>query len=168
MEITAFRLPPLDTNCYILTNSETGESVVVDAPYDAWAAASETVAKLNSRIVALLLTHGHFDHILDGWKFADAGIRIYANGSVLNNHLDRVSTHAVSVIINLDQDVDEPWPLEIHDHTGRPHNVTIKPGDMVLYESASCIHGRPWPLVGRAFVNVFRHFRPKENWDFKY
>jgi prolyl 4-hydroxylase len=87
-----------------------------------------------------------------------------SNGSVLNSHVDRVSTHAVSVIINVDQDVDEAWPLEIYSHDGSAHNVTIQQGDMLLYESASCIHGRPTPLNGRAFVNVFCHTRPKENW----
>jgi prolyl 4-hydroxylase len=96
------------------------------------------------------------------------GMRVYTAGAVLNNHVDRVSTHAISVIINVAQDVEEPWPLEIVDHKGVAHNVTIKTGDMVLYESASCIHGRPWPLLGRAFVNVFCHYRPTENWNFDY
>lgn len=31
---------------------------------------------------------------------------------------------------------------------------------MVLYESHSVIHGRPFPMKGRAFVNVFLHFQP--------
>jgi hypothetical protein len=39
-----------------------------------------------------------------------------------------------SCIINVDQDVDEPWPLEVYDHNGKAHNVTMVPGDMVLYE----------------------------------
>lgn len=39
-------------------------------------------------------------------------------------------------------------------------NVTMKPGDMVLYESGSLIHGRPFPLIGRSFANIFIHFEP--------
>jgi prolyl 4-hydroxylase len=36
----------------------------------------------------------------------------------------------------------------------------MEPGDMVLYESGSLIHGRPFPLVGRSFANIFIHFEP--------
>ena len=39
------------------------------------------------------------------------------------------------------QDVDEPWPMEIYDQDGNAHNVTLEPGDMLLFESASAIHG---------------------------
>ena len=37
------------------------------------------------------------------------------------------------------------------------------PGDMLLYESAACTHGRERPLNGRSFANIFVHFRPP-NW----
>jgi hypothetical protein len=63
-----------------------------------------------------------------------------------------------SAIINIDQDVDEPWPLEVYGHDGKAVNVTMEPGDMVLYESHSVIHGRPFPLKGNYFANVFIHF----------
>lgn len=39
------------------------------------------------------------------------------------------------------QDVDEPWPLEVIGHDGKAHNVTMEPGDLVLYESHSILHG---------------------------
>ena len=39
------------------------------------------------------------------------------------------------------QDVDEPWPLEVIGHDGKAYNVTMEPGDLVLYESHSIIHG---------------------------
>jgi len=38
----------------------------------------------------------------------------------------------------------------------------MKEGDMVLYESHSVIHGRPFPLKGREFANVFVHFEPAD------
>lgn len=52
------------------------------------------------------------------------------------------------------------WPLEVYGHDGLAHNVTMEPGDMVLYESHSVIHGRPFPLKGRFFANIFIHFEP--------
>lgn len=39
--------------------------------------------------------------------------RTYTNGSVLAMHVDTLQTHVVSAIINVDQDVAEPWLLKI-------------------------------------------------------
>lgn len=87
------------------------------------------------------------------------GIRVYYEGSVLAPHVDRLPLVS-SAIINVDQDLDEPWPLEVIGHDGKAVNVTMEPGDMVLYESHSVIHGRPFPLKGRFFANIFVHFEP--------
>ncbi|CAM9099657.1 unnamed protein product [Phaeothamnion confervicola] len=91
------------------------------------------------------------------------GIRLYTNGSWLANHIDTKNTHVISTIINVDQDVEEDWELEIFDHAGAAHHVTMVPGDMVLYESATCVHGRPVPLKGKYFANVFTHFKPVDD-----
>ena len=87
------------------------------------------------------------------------GIRVYTSGSILATHVDR-DPLITSAIINVGQDVDEPWPLEVYDHDGRAHNISMVPGDMVLYESHSVLHGRPFPLEGRYYANVFVHFKP--------
>jgi prolyl 4-hydroxylase len=103
--------------------------------------------------------------MLEGWtrqRLATTsvyGIRIYHNQSILSPHVDRLPLVA-SVIINVAQDVDEDWPLEVYDHEGVAHNITMEPGDMVLYESHSVIHGRPFRLNGAYFANVFIHFEP--------
>jgi len=81
------------------------------------------------------------------------GIRIYREGSILASHVDRLPLVS-SAIINVAQDVDEPWPLEVIGHDGKAANITMEPGDMVLYESHSTIHGRPFPLKGRFYANV--------------
>ncbi|MGE5672917.1 MAG: MBL fold metallo-hydrolase [Mycobacterium leprae] len=50
------------TNCYIIACTETGECAVVDPGVpDSWVA--ETVAANGLKPVAILLTHGHLDHI---------------------------------------------------------------------------------------------------------
>ena len=84
------------------------------------------------------------------------GIRVYKEGAILAPHVDRLPLVS-SAIINVDQDVDEPWPLEVIGHDGKAHNVTMVPGDMVLYESHSVLHGRPFPLKGRFMANVFMY-----------
>lgn len=75
------------------------------------------------------------------------GIRVYTSGSILAPHVDRDPLIS-SAIINVGQDVDEEWPLEVYDHEGLAHNITMTPGDVVLYESHSVLHGRPFPLRG--------------------
>lgn len=66
----------------------------------------------------------------------------------------------LSAIINVDQEVEEDWVLEVIGHDGIARNVTIQPGEMILYESHSLIHGRPYPLVGSMYANAFLHMEP--------
>ena len=87
------------------------------------------------------------------------GIRNYLRGTSLKVHRDRIETHIVSAILNIDQQVNEDWPLYIEDHHYRGHEVMLKPGEMVLYEGARLRHGRPTPLDGEGFANVFVHFK---------
>ena len=68
------------------------------------------------------------------------GIRVYKSKSILAPHVDRLPL-VTSAIINVAQDVDEDWPLEVIGHDGVAYNITMEPGDMVLYESHSVIHG---------------------------
>lgn len=106
--------------------------------------------------------------ILEKWSGVDLkptaayGIRVYGNNNFLNSHVDRLSTHVVSAILNLDQDVEEPWELEIYDHDGNAHEVVMEAGDMVFYESATCTHGRPKNFKGRFFANLFIHLKPSD------
>jgi hypothetical protein len=94
---------------------------------------------------------------------ASYGLRVYTNGSWLMSHVDRVQTHAVSAIVNVAQAVSRPWPLQIYSHAGAASRVELQPGDVLLYESAACVHGREEPLFGDFYTNVFFHFRPL-NW----
>ena len=52
------------------------------------------------------------------------GIRIYKENAVLATHVDRLPLVS-SAIINVDQDVDEPWPLEVIGHDGIATNITV-------------------------------------------
>jgi prolyl 4-hydroxylase len=94
---------------------------------------------------------------------ATYGIRKYLRGSYLDNHYDKKNTHVISAIIHLDDVSDKPWNLYIEDHHFRPHNVTMNYGDIVLYESATCLHGRPEPFEGESHSNMYIHFKP-ERW----
>ncbi len=89
------------------------------------------------------------------------GMRRYEDGARLLTHVDREETHAASLIINIAQiGMRQPWMLEIYDFAGRLHEVPMDEGDIVYYESARCLHGRMKALHGKAYVNLFAHYRP--------
>ena len=95
------------------------------------------------------------------------GIRSYREGNTLNMHLDRPEALIASSILQIDQDVDEPWPLVV-EVDGRQREIVLESGQMLFYEGATTLHGRPSPLVGRSFANLFVHYRPVDwPWDAK-
>eukprot|EP00928_Gymnodinium_smaydae_P024859 TRINITY_DN1999_c0_g2_i1.p1 TRINITY_DN1999_c0_g2~~TRINITY_DN1999_c0_g2_i1.p1 ORF type:complete len:423 (+),score=44.86 TRINITY_DN1999_c0_g2_i1:88-1356(+) len=91
------------------------------------------------------------------------GVRTYLRGNVLINHLDK-KTHIASAVLQLSQstDVNAGWPLEVLLPNGRVGEVYLQPGEMVLYEGAWLMHGRPQAFRGDHFSNVFCHFRPRD------
>lgn len=93
--------------------------------------------------------------VLEGWSGVPLiptsmyGIRIYREGAILAPHVDRLPL-VISAILNVAQDEDctDEWPLEVIGRDGIAVNLTLQPGEMILYESHSIIHGRPYPLTG--------------------
>ncbi|ETO11666.1 hypothetical protein RFI_25710 [Reticulomyxa filosa] len=92
------------------------------------------------------------------------GIRMYTRGAILGMHVDTCGTHVISAIINVDSKLDQgkDWPLQIYDHEGTLHEFTMKPGDVMFYESAKCGHSRFKPLPGEYYANIFIHFKPTD------
>lgn len=77
MKIDHFVVGPVQTNCYFVTNIKTKEMIIIDP-----GACAEQLAKKvdesGAKPVAILLTHGHFDHATDAKPLADRyGIKIY-------------------------------------------------------------------------------------------
>lgn len=96
------------------------------------------------------------------------GIRSYLKNATLVNHVDRVETHHVSSIIVVDKDLrcgcqnkefGNDWALDIQDHQGVWHKVYAEAGDMILYESAICEHGRAEPFQGNYYRNFYVHYK---------
>lgn len=87
------------------------------------------------------------------------GPREYENDSILKEHVDQNSTHILSAIINIKRDSD--WPLIIFTNDDKHEEKVIEMNDdidLVLYESATVIHGRPLNFKGNSYVNLFVHF----------
>ena len=89
------------------------------------------------------------------------GIRSYLNGATLVNHKDRIETHHISSILIVDKDLNgkPDWPLDIQDHKGKWHKIYAQVGDLIMYESAKCEHGRTEQFQGNWFRNLFIHYK---------
>ena len=79
MIIKSKEMPPIGTNMFALIEPVRKECVIIDAPQDAFSWATQIASENDCTITALILTHGHWDHILDAHKFADAGIPTYGH-----------------------------------------------------------------------------------------
>ena len=79
MLIISQELPPIGTNAIALINTARSECIVIDAPQEAYNWAIKIARDHECEIVALILTHGHCDHIIDAHKFSTAGIQTFGH-----------------------------------------------------------------------------------------
>lgn len=63
MEFTTFTLGDLDTNCYLVWDEVSGDAMIID-PADEGGFLSEEVLRRGLELKHIVLTHGHFDHVL--------------------------------------------------------------------------------------------------------
>jgi hydroxyacylglutathione hydrolase len=63
MKIISMVLGPVGTNCFLLINENTNEAIVID-PADNAPAIIARLKQEELKPAAILLTHGHFDHIM--------------------------------------------------------------------------------------------------------
>lgn len=61
MQVEHLAVGPVQTNCYLAINKETKEAIIID-PGDDADRISMRLMQLEAKPVAILLTHGHFDH----------------------------------------------------------------------------------------------------------
>ena len=79
MEIHALPAGPLETNAYLLTDAARHEAVLVDAPHDVLPEVEALLEKTGCKLVALLITHGHWDHTGDAGRIQQTGVSLYAH-----------------------------------------------------------------------------------------
>lgn len=79
LELQKCILGPVMTNCYFLKNKETDELLIVD-PADQAPVIFDKVKEMQAKPVGILLTHGHYDHILAAEDVKkEYGIPVYAS-----------------------------------------------------------------------------------------
>ncbi|MCD7819033.1 MAG: MBL fold metallo-hydrolase, partial [Lachnospiraceae bacterium] len=62
LQLKTLVLGPVSTNCYLLKNRESGALLIID-PADRPERIRQEITELQGEPEAILLTHGHFDHI---------------------------------------------------------------------------------------------------------
>lgn len=72
MRIDRVIVGPLETNCWIISN-DAGDVIVIDPGDDTEdvCAAVENIPAANTTVHAVILTHGHFDHVASADEVAD-------------------------------------------------------------------------------------------------
>ena len=72
LSITLFAGGPLDTNAYLVADDVTNEAIVIDAPPEVADAITHAVTTGGYTVGAIVITHGHWDHIVDTRALQDA------------------------------------------------------------------------------------------------
>src|SRR5438094_6556697 len=62
--VDRYELGPIGTNCYLVRSSRSAEEAVVIDPSGDVAQLRLELARLGTRGAAILITHGHWDHLL--------------------------------------------------------------------------------------------------------
>lgn len=63
IDIKCYPVGMLQTNCYLVTDIETGDMAVIDCGYECPELLNEILGRQMGKLKYILLTHGHFDHI---------------------------------------------------------------------------------------------------------
>ncbi len=119
---------PMLTACYIIIAPGI-ESILIDAPRDAWRAGIALAEELEAPVRRFIATHGHWDHITDASIVADLGIPIYGHPADLELFSDPMAQRAdVPFVIEpvaLDHDIAEGDRIDL---AGREIQVMHTPG----------------------------------------
>lgn len=79
MVVNQYFIEKYSTNCYLLLNEDTQEMIVID-PGANGERVYEKCEEMGGKVVAILLTHAHFDHITGVNKLRElSGATVYAN-----------------------------------------------------------------------------------------
>jgi hydroxyacylglutathione hydrolase len=69
--VDRYELGPIGTNCYVVRSSRSAEEAVVIDPSGDAAELRLELARLGARCTAILVTHGHWDHLLGVAELAE-------------------------------------------------------------------------------------------------
>ncbi|TVR55043.1 MAG: MBL fold metallo-hydrolase [Puniceicoccaceae bacterium] len=78
-QLHVFNAGYIGTNAYLLADPSRKEALLIDAPHEVWEDVAPLLEKLGCRLVALWLTHGHWDHTGDAARIQSDGVPVAAH-----------------------------------------------------------------------------------------
>lgn len=112
MLIAAFPAGPWGTNCYVAATAAGNECVVIDPGMDAAGGIAEVVREHRLKPVAVLLTHGHVDHMFSVTPVSgayDATAWIHpADRHLLTDPMAGISAESAGMLLGGKYDFTEP------------------------------------------------------------
>jgi len=80
LSLQTFPAGPLETNAYLVIDDETGHALVIDAPPGVTPALAAAIADGGYTVDQIVITHAHWDHIVDAAPLRDAlGVPVLAH-----------------------------------------------------------------------------------------
>lgn len=76
VSIKCFQVGYLQTNCYVITEDNSNNAVLIDTG-GGFGKITDYLESTGKIAVAVLFTHGHFDHITDAYKWQKCGAELY-------------------------------------------------------------------------------------------
>ncbi len=94
------------TNCYLLCNTDTKECVLID-PADNAGKIGEMIEQSGCTLKGILLTHGHFDHIMAADEVRDKyNVKVYASAEEKNTlstpHINLGEAYGMNLSVKAD------------------------------------------------------------------
>lgn len=136
--------PPVETHTYLLADERSGEAWAIDAPLDTAALLSARARELRLHLSRLVLTHGHFDHILDVPEFTGEGVATAAH-PLERTILDAPQTALFGLPyemprVTIKEELAEGQTLRLGDDEWQVWHVPgHSPGHVILYSPANAL-----------------------------
>jgi len=141
MRIERWTGPPVETHTYLVIDEATREAWAIDAPLETAGALLARVREQGLRLTRLVLTHAHFDHLLDAERYQQAGIPIAlhpADGPLL--HAPQTQLFGLPYPmprVRIDEELAEGTSLRLGEDAWEVWHVPgHAPGHVVLYCAA--------------------------------
>ncbi len=138
MKIQALQVPPIGTNCYLLLDEETGKGAIVD-PGGAGAAIADAAKELGMTLVAIFLTHGHYDHsgaVMDlRAAYPDVTVYLHAADAAMTKRVDSLMPDVGETVAYDEGDEIAVGNLTVHVYHTPGHSqgsVTLEVGDVLF------------------------------------
>lgn len=137
--ISRYEGGPLDTNAYLAIDDATSEAILIDTPPMIAATIRDAVTKAGAHVRSIVITHGHWDHIVDANPLKTAlGAPIHTHPGVAQRLAQPMASLPVSMEpATADAELDEGDEVAVGGHTFAVlHLPGHDPAHIALYSAA--------------------------------